>query len=135
MPYVYSFENLEAWRDARSLVRWIYKITESFPRTEQFGLINQMRRSSISVISNLAEGSARSTPKDKANFYQTAYSSIIELLNQLIVSNDLNFLQRVILTEGRSMIEKLTGKIAALRNSELNKLQTLTLNPKHSTSL
>jgi four helix bundle protein len=128
MPYVYSFENLEAWRDARILVRWIYKITADFPKAEQFGLTKQMRRSSISVISNLAEGSARNTPKDKANFYQTAYSSIIELLNQIIVSNDLNFLQSGILSEGRSMIEKLTGKIAALRNSELNKLQTQNLN-------
>jgi four helix bundle protein len=120
MGHTYSFEKLDAWKEARIWVAWIYKITADFPGEEKFGLVNQIRRAAISVVSNLAEGSARTSAKDQAYFYQVAYSSIIEVLNQLILSNDLSFLDDKKLLEGRMMIENLTPKIAALRNARLN---------------
>jgi four helix bundle protein len=89
---------------------------------EKFGLVSQMRRAAISVVSNIAEGSARSTSKDKAYFSQLAYSSLIELLNQLIVSHDLGFLKNEVLIECRAMVEMLTRRIAALRNTQLKTL-------------
>lgn len=117
--HIYSFEKLEVWLEARKLVQWVYKVTNQLPSDEKFGLVSQMRRSSISVVSNLAEGSARNSSRDKANFYQFAYSSLIELLNQLIICNDLEFIPEPVLLEGRSLIEVLTRKVSALRNSQL----------------
>ena len=119
--YTYSFEKLEVWKEARKMVVWIYKLTECYPPEEKFGLTYQLRKGAVSVVSNIAEGSARNTPKDKANFYQNAYSCVTEILNQLIVSCDLGYLLINVLTEKRAFIENLTQKIAALRNSELKK--------------
>ena len=96
-------------------------MTSSFPSDEKFGLIMQLRRAAISVVSNLAEGSARTSFKDKAHFSQMAYSSLIEILNQLIIANDLGFLSDDLLIEGRNKIELLTSKAAALRNTQLSK--------------
>jgi len=64
----YSFERLEVWQDSRELTKLIYKITKGFPDDEKFGITNQMRRSAISVSSNIVEGSYRSTGKGKSNF-------------------------------------------------------------------
>ena len=86
----FSFETLDFWNDIRQLIKKVYEITSSFPENEKFGLVNQMRRSSISIGSNLAEGSSRTSSKDQAHFYQIAFSSMMELLSQIIVCNDLN---------------------------------------------
>ncbi|MEO6613326.1 MAG: four helix bundle protein [Chitinophagaceae bacterium] len=123
MPHVYSFEKLDVWIESRKFVNWVYKMTSVFPPEEKYGLTSQLRRASVSIVSNLAEGSARKTPKDQAHFYQMAYSSLIEVLNQLIISNDMEFIANVQLTEGRGLIENLTSKTAALRNAALSKLK------------
>ena len=122
MSYTYSFEKLETWKAARALVKWIYGVTKNFPLDEKYGLVLQLRRSAISVVSNIAEGSARNSPKDKAHFYQVAYSSVIEILNQLIVSNDLNFISDATLVEGRAVTQSLTLRLYYLRKAELGKL-------------
>lgn len=125
MQHTYSFEKLEVWKEARQFVVWIYKITLQFPVEEKFGLIAQLRRASISVVSNLAEGSARKSAKDQAHFSQMAYSSIIEVLTQLIIANDLCFLSNENLADGRSKIERTTGKVSALRNTQLSRTNRL----------
>jgi four helix bundle protein len=119
---MYSFEKLNTWIEARKLVKSIYAITEKFPAEEKFGLMLQIRRASISVVSNIAEGSARISPKDQAHFSQIAYSSLMEVLNQLIIANDLNFISNEVLEETRLMIDSLANKIAALRNSQLKRI-------------
>lgn len=106
------------------MVVWVYKITNSFPKEEKFGLIMQIRRASVSVVSNLAEGSARRSAKDQAHFSQIAYSSLVEILTQLIIAGDLSFINDDIITEGRIKIEALTIKVAALRNAQLAKAAT-----------
>jgi four helix bundle protein len=70
-----SFEKSEAWKESRKLVRQIYQLTKTFPDSEKFGLMSQMRRAAISVSSNLSEGSGRATVKDQKHFYRMAYSS------------------------------------------------------------
>jgi four helix bundle protein len=120
--HIYSFEKLDVWKDARQFVTWIYTATSSFPADEKFGLLMQLRRAAVSIVSNLAEGSARTSYKDKAHFSQIAYSSLIEVLNQLIIANDLGFLSNYLLSEGRCKIELLSSKVAALRNTQLSKL-------------
>lgn len=117
--HTYSFEKLEVWKEARELVVWIYSITKEYPSEEKFGLVTQLRRAAVSVVSNLAEGSSRKSAKDQAHFSQIAYSSLLEILTQLILSGDLHFIPEDTVTEGRSKIENLTRKIAALRNAQL----------------
>jgi four helix bundle protein len=69
MPYTYSFEKLQVWHDARRLVKMVYQVTEQLPATEKYGIINQMRRASVSIVSNISEGTRRSTEKDQAYFF------------------------------------------------------------------
>jgi four helix bundle protein len=115
---VYSFEKLDCWQQVRKLAVWIYKITKQYPDEEKFGLISQMRRAAISIASNIAEGTSRKTKKDQASFSTIAYSSTIELLNDLIISNDLDFIREKTYLEGRELIEKQTLLIAGLRKSQ-----------------
>ena len=121
MGYQYAFEKLTVWNDAKELILLIYSSTSGFPDEEKFGLISQMRRCSISVCSNLAEGSTRKTVKDQAHFYTLAYSSLIDLLNQSIISRELSFISDEKHVEIREKIEKLSYKINSLRNSRMNK--------------
>ena len=118
---IYSFEKLECWQNARNLAGWIYIVTKNFPEDEKFGLISQMRRAAVSIASNIAEGTSRISAKDQSHFSTIAYSSTIELLNDLIISNDLNFLKEELYKEGREKIEKQTVLIATLRKSQQSK--------------
>ena len=117
---VYSFEKLEGWQHARRLAVWTYTTTNKFPKEEKFGLTLQMRRAAISIASNIAEGTSRKTSKDQSHFSTIAYSSTIELLNDLIISSDLLFIPDLLFQEGRSLIERQTFLIARLRKSQQN---------------
>lgn len=119
--YVFSFEKLEVWVEAKEFSKSIYQITSKFPETEKFGLISQLRRASISVASNIAEGSARKTYKDKAHFSTMAFGSAVEVLNQLIISYKLNFVVEVDYLCLRKGLESITNKLNSLRNYQLEK--------------
>jgi four helix bundle protein len=110
----YSFEKLDVWNDARELTKLVYRITRTFPDDEKFGITNQMRRSVISVSSNIVEGSYRATGKDKSNFMTIAYSSLMELLNQTIASLDLEYINEEQYNELRNQIEKVSNKLNSL---------------------
>lgn len=88
---ILSFEKLIVLQKARELSKMIYNTTKHFTKDERFGLISQMRRCSISISSNIAEGTGRHSNKDKARFTEIAYGSALELLNQAILLNDLKF--------------------------------------------
>lgn len=116
----FSFEKLIVWQKSKDLSISIYKVTTKFPNEEKFGLISQLRRCAISVASNLAEGSGRHSNKDKARFSEIAFGSLLELLNQLIISNELKFLSNETLANLRNQIEEISRMINALRKSQLN---------------
>ena len=122
---IYSFEKLECWQHARRLAVCVFAITQSFPTEEKFGLVSQMRRAAISIASNIAEGTSRKTFKDQSHFSTIAYSSTIELLNDLIISTDLKFLKEKVYLEGRELIERQTLLIAGLRKSQQAKSKPL----------
>jgi four helix bundle protein len=119
--YKHSFEKLEVWQDSIDLVEVVYKITESFPVDERFGLTNQMRRCSVSISSNLAEGTSRITQKDKSHFSTITFSSAMELLNQIIISKRLNFIDGDIYKKLRAHLLMISNKINALKNAQLKK--------------
>jgi four helix bundle protein len=113
----YAFENLEVWQKSRELVKLIYKLTFSFPTEEKFGLTSQMRRASVSVSSNIAEGSTRWSQKDQARFYEIAFGSLIEVLNQAILSNDLGFMDEDSLIKMRVDTDTIGRMLNSLYNS------------------
>jgi four helix bundle protein len=117
----FSFEKLEVWQLSRKLVLEIYKTTSLLPKEELYALTSQLRRAAISVSSNIAEGSSRKSPKDQARFSEIAYSSLIEVLNQLIIANDLLYIQEEELNDYRLKIDALLHKINALYNSQLKR--------------
>jgi four helix bundle protein len=123
--HVYSFEKLESWKSARQLAVWIYVTTEKFPKEEKFGLVSQMRRSAVSIASNIAEGTSRYSVKEQIHFYSIAYGSTIELLNQLIISNDLEYMNGELLADGREKISKLTMLLSKLKIYLQNKLTNI----------
>jgi four helix bundle protein len=86
-------KKLEVWKKAIEFVTKIYKITETFPEHEKFILISQIRRSAISIPSNIAEGAARISKKEFINFLSIAQGSLSELETQLIISNNLGYLE------------------------------------------
>ena len=122
MLHVFSFEKLNVWIDSKELVKMIYAVTRKFPEDEKFGLTSQLRRAAVSVASNLAEGSARRSAKDQAHFSQIAYSSLLEILTQLMLSNDLEFINEENLISGRTKIENLTMKVGNLKAFEALKI-------------
>lgn len=117
--YTYPFEKLEVWQLSRKLVGKVYIITGKFPVDERFGLVNQMRRAAVSICSNLAEGSGRNTAKDQGHYYGMAYSSLMELLNQVLISFDLGWVTDKEVMEIRTDMEVISLKVNSLRKSIL----------------
>lgn len=120
--YKYSFEKLDVWTESKEFCIFIYKMTNDFPEIEKFGLISQLRRASVSISSNIAEGSARNSFKDKAHFTNIAFSSAIEVLNQLIISVEINYINEEQYLLARNKIESITNKLNALRTYQNSKI-------------
>ena len=88
---LFSFEGLKVWQEARLLTKLVYQFTLRLPDYEKYALGNQIRRAMISVTSNIAEGSARFSYKEKIHFLEIAYGSLAEVYNQLVVGSDLDY--------------------------------------------
>lgn len=88
-----DFRNLKVWRKAHSLTLDIYRVSKSFPREEMYGLTSQMRRASVSIGANVAEGACRRGDFDFARFLQIATGSAAELEYHLLLSRDLTLLE------------------------------------------
>jgi len=125
--YQFSFEKLEVWQFARKLTIDIYQDTVAFPQEEKYLLISQLRRAAVSVASNLAEGSTRISAKDKAHFTTIAFSSLMEVLNQLIIAVDLRYLNEENLNRFRKQIQTLSVKLSNLKRSQLRGVSKLGL--------
>jgi four helix bundle protein len=115
--YTFSFERLDVWIKSRLLTKKIYQFTQAFPDYEKFGMAGQLRRAIISVCSNIAEGSSRKSKKDQVHFYNIAFSSLMETLNQLIISNDLEYIDSQSLAESRNEIHTISMMLNGLCNS------------------
>jgi len=120
-------KELIVWQKGIELVKVIYKITSSFPLSEQFGLTSQIRRSVVSIPSNIAEGCGRNSDKELLQFLYIALGSASELETQIIISAELNFLQKEkseeILVSLTEIIKMLSGLIKSIKTrTESNKL-------------
>ena len=117
-------KRLDAWKLSMNLVKQIYQVTSSgFPKEEKYGLIDQMRRAAVSVPSNIAEGAARSTKKEFANFLHIAQGSLSELDTQLELANALGYLDKIAwvdLDGSMTRVDKmLTGLIRQLKGVKI----------------
>lgn len=117
---MFNFEKLEVWQDSRKLVKKIYLITSSFPDEEKFGLTSQLRRAAVSISSNIAEGNSRFSHKDKSHFTEIAYTSLMEVVNQLIIATDLNYINEDTLSKVKKLIELISRKLSGLYKYQRN---------------
>ncbi|HLT52638.1 MAG TPA: four helix bundle protein [Flavobacteriaceae bacterium] len=101
---MHRFKQLEIWKRSRYFCSKIYNITSRFPESEKFGLANQLRRASVSLPSNIAEGSSRSSNKDFSRFLELVLGSCYEIETQLLIASDLKFITE---QESNSLIEEL----------------------------
>jgi four helix bundle protein len=118
---IHNFTDLEAWKESQKLVLFVYKITKNFPQEEKFGLTNQIRRASVSIVSNIAEGFGRSSGKDKAQFYAIAKGSIMEVESQLLVAKDLKYIDNRTFEEANDLVRLTIRLVSGLVNSAMNK--------------
>jgi len=110
MGKITTFTDLNTWKEAYKLVILIYKYTDQFPSKEIYALVSQMRRSAVSVCSNIAEGFSRRTKKEKSQFYSISSGSLTELQNQIIISRGVGYIDKKdesILLEQTVVVQKL----------------------------
>ena len=115
--YKYGFEDLKVWQNAKDLAIEIYELTSNFPKEELFGLTSQVRRCAVSIASNIAEGSAKSTKNEQSRYFDIAYGSAIELLNQMILANGIGFISEDKLEQLRESINGITYLLYKLKKA------------------
>lgn len=111
---MHNFKELKVWQNARKLVKEIYVATKDFPSEEKFGLISQMRRSAVSIPSNIAEGSGRNTNKDFSHFLNISLGSAYELQTLLFLSQDLDFISVERVNDLNTSLEEIQKMIYGL---------------------
>jgi four helix bundle protein len=116
---MFNFEKLEVWQAAIEFADRVYSITRAFPDDERFGLTSQMRRAAVSISSNLAEGSSRSSRPDFARFVEIAGGSVFEVVSQSIISKRQGFLSETDFGIVYAACEKQSRMLTGLRRSLL----------------
>jgi len=114
---MFNFEKLGVWQEAIRFADLIYEVPRKFPEQERFGLTNQMRRAAVSVSSNLAEGSSRSSRPDFARFVEIATGSLFEVLSQARIALNQKFLTSAIYSRISEAAEKQSRMLSGLRRS------------------
>jgi four helix bundle protein len=119
MRKTFVYHKLKVWHLAKDLVKDIYIITKSLPAEQKYGLISQINRAAVSIASNIAEGSGRTSRKDQAHFTQLAYGSLMEVACQLEIACELGFITEHDLENLFSIINDLAEKLSSLRTAQL----------------
>ena len=114
-----DFRSLEVWGKAHLLTLATYKFTTTFPETERFGLISQMRRASVSIAANIAEGCGRGSPAELAHFLSISFGSASELQYHLLLARDLNLLSE----QGHEGLEDQVTEVKRMLSSLMRKLK------------
>ena len=112
----FNFEKLDVWQRAVELAAFVYDFTRAFPPEERFGITSQMRRAVVSVSSNIAEGSSRSSRQDFSRFVELAVGSLYELVSQGFIARKQGFLDEQVFQKLYSDSEELIRMLSGLRN-------------------
>lgn len=105
-----SHKKLKVWLKSKKLVLEVYKLTANFPKSEVYGITSQLRRASISIISNLSEGASRNSSQEKKRFFKISRSSLVELDTQIEISIELGFLNQIEIEN----LSKLSNEVFAM---------------------
>ena len=123
-----SHKDLDVWRAAIDMARDIYELTKSYPKEEQFGIISQMRRSAVSIASNIAEGAARHATKEFVQFLYIAVGSATELDTQLEISKAVKMAEPERLDAVQAQVTRITMMLRGLIRSLNTKHEPRTTN-------
>jgi four helix bundle protein len=121
---MFNFEKLDVWQKAIDFADLVYKLTRQFPDDERFGLTNQLRRAAVSISSNIAEGSSRSSKSDFARFVEIATGSVFEVVSQAFIAHRQSFLSEDQFREIYADAEELSRMLSGLRKSLLSTLNS-----------
>ena len=116
----YSYKNLEAYKESKTLVKQVYALLKKFPNEEQYALCDQLRRAVISVPSNIAEGSGRYSVKEQLHFIEIAYGSLLEVECQIDIAHDVKYVSDSEFVNVNNQIDKLSTLLSDLRNKRLS---------------
>lgn len=114
-----GYQKLILWQEAKKFVILVYKLTESFPRDEEFGLKSQLRRATVSILANISEGWLRKSPKDKIRFLEIAQGSLLETEAEGIVAYEVNYWT----ADQFDQFNKQKGKVAFFLYRYKNKIE------------
>ena len=120
-----THKDLRVWQQSIKMVTSIYLLTQTFPKEELFGLVSQMRRASVSVPSNIAEGYARGTDKEKLHFLRVSSGSMSEVETQLMLSLNLGYINQEKYNELAEVISSIWKQLNALISSIKKRLPSL----------
>jgi four helix bundle protein len=114
---MHRFKELSIWKRSRFFCSQIYEVTSTFSESEKFGLTNQLRRASVSIPSNIAEGSSRNSDKDFVRFLRIALGSAYEIETQLLIAYDLKFISKESLQKLTQELEEIIKMISKFKST------------------
>jgi len=114
-----NFKDLRVWKRAYELTLYIYKVTKKFPKEELYGIVSQMRRASVSIVSNIAEGNSRKGKAEYIQFLFVAYGSLAELETQILLAKDLGY----IVNEEFDVLIRMRDEIGAMLYKLIQRLK------------
>ena len=123
IDFDFSYRKLNVYQLSKQLVTDIYNIVGSYPKTELFALGDQMRRAVISVLSNIAEGTSKTSPKEQFLFLEIAYGSLMEIMCQLEISFDLGYINQDQFKQSEEKIVMIYKMLSSMQSSLKNRIQ------------
>ena len=121
MEKKYEYKNLDVYKESKNLVKMVYGLIEKFPKVETYALCDQLRRSVISVPSNIAEGSGRTSAKDQAHFLEMAFGSLMEVNCQMDIACDLGYINQTELLKVEEQVSRIAAMLSGLRRKCLTR--------------
>ena len=121
MEKKYEYKNLDVYKESKNLVKMVYGLIEKFPKVETYALCDQLRRSVISVPSNIAEGSGRTSAKDQAHFFEMAFGSLMEVSCQMDIACDLGYINQAELLKVEEQVSRIAAMLSGLRRKCLTR--------------
>ena len=117
----YSYQTLNVYKEAKALVVDVYRLLKQYPAEERYALCDQIRRTAISITSNIAEGMSRYSDKEKVHFLEISYASMMEMESQLDISVDLEYISKEQFVAIADRINSVGKQLSALRGKYIQK--------------
>ena len=119
----FSYRKLRVYEESKNLVLFVYNLLKQFPREENYALCDQLRRAVISIPSNIAEGMGRNSLKEQIHFIEIAFGSLNEVMCQIELAHDLNFIHKDQLTTAESYYKNISQMLSGLRRKRFEAMQ------------